>query len=77
MHIIMFQVNFNFMKIKTKVLTGILWSLPNPLGILIAFQIQEQHWINATILIFIIAGIEYINVQMLIKSQTEEIKCIK
>ena len=29
------------------------------------------------VLIFIIAGIEFINVQMLIKSQTEEIKGVQ
>lgn len=62
------------MKIKTKILTGFLWTLPNPLGIWTAFQLQDQHWMNAIVLIFIIAGIEFVNVQMLIKSQTEEIK---
>ncbi len=65
---------FKDMKIKTKVLTGFLWTLPNPLGIWTAFRLQDQKWVDAIILILIIAGIEFINVQMLIKSQAEEIK---
>lgn len=59
---------------KSRVLTGLLWTLPNPIGIWAAFQLQDQNWFNAGILIFIIAIIEYINVQMLIKSQAEEIR---
>lgn len=61
------------MKIKNNVITGVLWTLPNPIGIWAAFQLQDKQWFNASILICIIALIEYINVQMLIKSQTESI----
>lgn len=62
------------MKLNIKVITGIMWTLPNPFGIWAAFQLQDQHWINAGILIFIIGVIEYCNVQLLIKSQTHDIK---
>lgn len=62
------------MKFNIKVITGLMWTLPNPLGIWAAFQLQDQNWINAGILIFIIGIIEFCNVQMLIKSQTLDIR---